>query len=109
VRPDTNLLTAPLNNLAMPVFLKAISPFYNDHTTPPAFPSMLTNQLELFTNAHHSTGILANETITSSGRNMTTAFGQTRKVPDSKGDPASTRLTVQEGDSHALPDLTMTP
>ncbi|KAI9568420.1 hypothetical protein HD554DRAFT_2038963 [Boletus coccyginus] len=43
--------------------VKPFPPFYNESSAPPAFPSLLTNQLELFSNTHHSPSLLADEIL----------------------------------------------
>ncbi|KAI9464874.1 hypothetical protein HD554DRAFT_2040588 [Boletus coccyginus] len=47
----------------MPTTIKTVSPFFNDTTAPPPFPPMLTDQLELFGNNHHSSGLLVDEAL----------------------------------------------
>ncbi|KAI6124733.1 hypothetical protein EDD16DRAFT_1703540 [Pisolithus croceorrhizus] len=51
----------------MPSAIKSITPFYNnDSAVPPPFPTMLTDQLELFgrTSNSKSSGLLADEVLT---------------------------------------------
>ncbi|KAI6133979.1 hypothetical protein EV401DRAFT_2064471 [Pisolithus croceorrhizus] len=51
----------------MPSAIKSITPFYNnDSAAPPPFPTMLTDQLELFgrTSNSKSSGLLADEVLT---------------------------------------------
>ncbi|KAI6095614.1 hypothetical protein EDD16DRAFT_1719419 [Pisolithus croceorrhizus] len=51
----------------MPSAIKSITPFYNnDSAAPPPFPTMLTDQLELFGKTSHSksSGLLADEVLT---------------------------------------------
>ena len=43
--------------------VKPISPFYDENSAPPTFPSLLTDQLELFGNTHHSPSLLSNEIL----------------------------------------------
>ncbi|KAI6143395.1 hypothetical protein BKA82DRAFT_32875 [Pisolithus tinctorius] len=50
----------------MPSMIKSISPFYDhDSAAPPPFPTMLTDQLELFGKASHSksSGLLADKVL----------------------------------------------
>ncbi|KIJ59453.1 hypothetical protein HYDPIDRAFT_33144 [Hydnomerulius pinastri MD-312] len=57
----------------MSMTIKAILLFFNDTTAPPPFPPLLTYQLELFSNGHHSSGLLVDEVLSPGSGNLTPA------------------------------------
>ncbi|KIJ64129.1 hypothetical protein HYDPIDRAFT_29013 [Hydnomerulius pinastri MD-312] len=63
-----------------PKLVKTILPFYDDSSAPPPFPPMLTDQLELFGSAHHSSGLLADKDLAPRSRNVTPGLERPLKM-----------------------------
>ncbi|KAI9569122.1 hypothetical protein HD554DRAFT_2038311 [Boletus coccyginus] len=78
----------------MPTTIKTVSPFFNDTTAPPPFPPMLTDQLELFGNNHHSSGLLVDEALLSENEKPAPAVKADLKRPQKPILTPNFRITV---------------
>ncbi|KAI9462190.1 hypothetical protein HD554DRAFT_2041183 [Boletus coccyginus] len=96
--------------------VKPFLPFYDESSAPPAFPSLLTNQLELFGNTHHSPSLLADEILPPKSKSimqiqsalpeshshadlesLSEDSSSSSSLSDSPSDSKSTSMTLSEG------------